>query len=143
MKHWRDQFFLSSIAGNGTGYYCAEGHGKAKFYANDLLAHCRHKANDDCAIHYGIKNYLITLHSIYISSEGVKTNFFEVTKKLDVQKIKKNQTKKIQSNIDSIGIQNITTESIHVGDIKISGNKEKERKINIDKLTHAKKYIYI
>ena len=39
--------------------------------------------------------------------------------------------------MDSIGIQNITTQSINVGDIKISGKKQKETKINIDTLTHT------
>ena len=40
MKHWREQFFLVSIAGKGTQTDCGEGHGKTKFNANDLLEHC-------------------------------------------------------------------------------------------------------
>ena len=64
MKHWREQFFLNTIAGKGTQTYCGEGHGKTKFYANDLLEHCRQKGNGDCPIHYGIHNYVNTLHSL-------------------------------------------------------------------------------
>ena len=47
---------------------------------------------------------------------------------MHVQKNTKNKKDNKTSNIDSIGIQNVTTQSINVGDIKISEEKEKKTK---------------
>ena len=52
---------------------------------------------------------------------------------IKLQTIKKNQS----SNIDNIGIQKITPESINVGDIKISKEKQNKKEKKIDGLTHT------
>ena len=75
MKPWREQFFLNSIAGKGFKTYCATSKGKKKIFPSDLLGHCKDVHNGWCPIHYGIHSYVSTLHALFISSKGEKTNY--------------------------------------------------------------------
>ena len=74
MEPWREQFFLTDIAGKVYPSYCESRKGRRKMAPLSLMSRFKSDKYKNCPLHFGVKAYLWALYGKchgYIGNKGL------------------------------------------------------------------------